>query len=59
MALAEDETVSIFPVRSLGVDAQDFTVEYGQQIGHGQTGADMRRLRLVDHAQRVRSNAAG
>ena len=48
MALAQNEPISIGPLRSHGIDAEHAPVQRGQDVGHRVVAADMTQPGLVD-----------
>src|SRR2546426_931806 len=48
MALGEDESVAIRPVRTLRINAQDVEIQRGQYVGRGQRTAEVASLGAVD-----------
>ena len=57
MALAQDEAVPLGPIGAQGIDAKDFPVEGGQEVGHRQRPSHVRAARLVDHPDRPKADA--
>src|SRR3954453_16640401 len=51
MPFTYDKPIALRQPRLPRVDAHDPRIEYGENIGHRKTAADMGRSRLEDHAQ--------
>src|SRR5437867_2441225 len=56
MALAQNEAVSLRPLRMTGIHSQHAPIEHSQQVGHGKRSADMGALGAMSHAEDVLSN---
>src|SRR5882762_180892 len=56
MAFAKDETIALDPVRTPGINPQSLRVKHRQQFDHGESRAEMRALRSMDHSQYSYSN---
>jgi len=57
VALAQDEAVAAGPTRLVRSDPQDAAVEYGDDVGQGEHGADMGAAPTARHLDRVTSDA--
>ena len=59
MSLAENHAIAGRPIWPGGIDAQDRSIQNGQDVGYGKTRPDVRGPRAMDHAQRLQPNRSG
>src|SRR5262249_36416656 len=59
MTFAQNESVSIGPVRTLGIHSKNPHVKYGQQLPHGKSRAYMRTASPINHAHGLHTNVPG
>ncbi|MCE9680648.1 hypothetical protein LZP69_16130, partial [Shewanella sp. AS1] len=58
-SLRKDEAVAVFPVWTLGVEAQDAEIQRGDDIRRGSRAPWMTGLRIIDHGDDIAPDRPG
>jgi len=59
VAFAQDEAVTLRPVRPLGVHPQDLSIEYGKEVGDRKDGTNVGTASAMGHVEGVGPNPGG